>query len=244
MESEEFELMAAAEDHMWWFRGLHAWLIDRILAIRFPAGATLLDCGSGTGGFAKRLLAQIPHAEVTGVDIDGTAVQIYAEKTRRPVVRGSVNELAFSPDQFDLIVSSDVLCHRAVNETAAISELRRCLKPGGILLLNLPAYNWMKASHDVHVHTERRYTAGEAARKLRTAGFTIREATYRNSLLFPVMAFWRLTFGRFASKSDVDDFPAWQEMLFGKVIAFENTLARRGIRFPFGGSVYVHAVKD
>lgn len=244
MESEEFELMAAAEDHMWWFRGLHGWLLDRISSLRLATPAAVLDCGAGTGGFTRKLARRHPDYHIVALDVDERAVRFFRERNAQPLVRGSVNSLPFPNAGFDLIVGADLLYHRAVSEQIAIAEIHRCLKPGGSVLLNLPAYGWMRSTHDVRVHTARRYTAASAAHAMNAGGFRIRESTYRNSLLFPIMALWRLTFGRVSKDSDVNDFPAWQETLFGLVIGFENRLARAGVRFPFGGSVYVHAVKD
>lgn len=244
MQSEEYEMMAAAESGMWWYRGLHAWMIDRIRELGTnPGTLTVLDSGAGTGGFAQQCETHFPGIELFAVDIDAVAIDYFSNKSRRPVVRGSVNELSFAGNAFDLIVASDLLYHNAVDETKAIGELQRCLKPGGTVMLNLPAYNWMRSSHDERVHTARRYTAKRAAKEFSRAGFEIVESTYRNALLFPIMALFRLTLGRFATKSDVADVPAWQNALFGSVMSFENALARRGVRFPFGGSVYVQAIK-
>ncbi len=243
MESEEYDVMAASEDRMWWFRGLHEWMLDRLRELSLSRNALLLDCGAGTGGFAKKVSARFPELDFIALDIDAEAVRYFSRKSEKPIVRGSVNSLPFATNSFAVIVASDVLYHSAVEEPRAISELYRCLTPGGHLLLNLPAYSWMKSSHDERVHTARRYTAKRAAETLRSGGFQIREANYRNAFLFPIMALFRLTVGRFTTKSDVGDFPAWQESLFGKIIGFENRLARRGVRFPFGGSVFVRAVK-
>jgi ubiquinone/menaquinone biosynthesis C-methylase UbiE len=243
MESEEYELMAAAEDHMWWFSGLHEWMLDRIQDLSLPAGATVLDCGAGTGGFARKLSSRFPALPVVAVDLDANAIRYFRQKSVHPVVQGSVNDLAFSDDCFDAVVSSDLLYHNAVDERRALRELYRTMRPGAHLLLNLPAYNWMKSTHDEKVHTARRYTARGIAETLTRAGFHVEEAGYRNSLLFPVMALWRLTLGRFSAESDVTEFPAWQEFLFSKAMGVENTLARHRVRFPFGGSVYAHAVK-
>lgn len=243
MESEEYELMAAAEDHMWWFSGLHDWMLDRIQKLSLPAGAKVLDCGAGTGGFARKLGSRFPALRIFAVDLDPNAIRYFRQKSALPVIRGSVNDLAYSDDSFDAVVSSDLLYHSAVDERQALRELYRTLRPGAHLLLNLPAYSWMKSKHDEKVHAARRYTARGIAETLTRAGFSVEEASYRNSLLFPVMAVWRLTLGRFSAGSDVTEFPAWQEFLFSKAIRAENSLARRGLRFPFGGSVYAHAIK-
>lgn len=243
MEKIEYERMAVMEERMWWYRALHSRLIDSILKLDLSDGACLLDAGSGTGGFINNLRKVIPDIELFGLEMDISASRICQGKIRAGVVNGSVNNMPFLSDIFDVIVSSDVLYHRAVDEDAALIEFYRCLKNGGSLLLNLPAYDWMKSGHDVHIHTARRYTANGVKKLLNRTGFEIKKTGYWNSLLFPVMLLWRLTAGRFKDSSDVKAFPERIDRLFYSIAATEHPLADQGIRFPFGGSVYAYAVK-
>lgn len=248
MERVEYHRMAILEDTMWWYRALHAGLIDRL----GPAGATgglaarsrLLDAGCGTGGLLARLKTARPDLIFAGLEFDPEAAAIAAAKTGLPVLAGSVNALPYADGAFDAVVSADVLCHAGVDPAAALAEFRRCLKPGGLLLLNLPAYQWMASAHDRHVHNVRRYTAGQARRLLIGAGFGRVACGYWNSLLFPLMLLHRLTAGRNEAGSDVRPFPAWQESLFTAVTDAERRLARLGLALPFGGSVWVEARKS
>jgi SAM-dependent methyltransferase len=248
MERAEYHRMATLEDTMWWYRALHAGLIGRL----GPAGATgglaagsrLLDAGCGTGGFLARLKAARPDLVLAGLEFDPEAAAIAAAKTGLPVQAGSVNALPYANGAFDAVVSADVLCHAGVDPGAALAEFRRCLKPGGLLLLNLPAYQWMASAHDRHVHNVRRYTAGQACRLLIGAGFGRVACGYWNSLLFPLMLLHRLVAGRDEAGSDVRPFPAWQESLFTAVTDAERRLARLGLALPFGGSVWVEARKS
>jgi SAM-dependent methyltransferase len=248
MERVEYHRMAALEDTMWWYRALHAGLIDRL----GPAGAAgglrpggrLLDAGCGTGGFLARLKSARPDLDLAGLEFDAEAAAIAAAKTGLPVEAGSVNALPYPAESFDAVVSADVLCHGGVDQDAALAEFRRCLRPGGLLLLNLPAYQWMASAHDRHVHNVRRYTAGQACRLLAGAGFAPVVCGYWNSLLFPLMLLHRLTAGRDEAGSDVRPFPAWQESLFTAITTAERRLARLGLRLPFGGSVWVEARKS
>ena len=84
-----------------------------------------------------------------------------------------------------------MLCHRHVDPTASLNEAMRCLVPGGIIVLNLPAYQWLYSAHDVEVHTARRFTLQGARRMLEDAGFTEVYATYWNTFLFPLMVLQR-----------------------------------------------------
>ena len=156
---------------------------------------------------------------------------------------GTVNALPFDALVFDAVVSADVLDQAGVGEIAALAEFRRCLKPGGHLLLNVPAFEWLRSRHDEHVRSARRYTAGGLRRTVEGAGFRIRGVGYWNSLLFPIMVAYRMTLGRTRDHSDVQSFPPWQDRLFHGVTAFERRIAARGVRAPFGGSVWLSAVK-
>ena len=246
MERVEYHRMAVLEATMWWYRALHAHLLGRLA---LPPGACLLDAGCGTGGLLARLAALRPDLDLQGLEYDAEAAALARAKLppgRDPdkLQVGSVNTMPYGSGQFDAIVSADVLCHAAVDEAAALTEFHRCLRPGGILLLNLPAYQWMASAHDVHVHNKRRYTFGLARNRVAAAGFMAITGGYWNSLLFPLMLLHRLTVGKSGGEgSDVKPFPAWQDRLFYTVTAVERQLADIGLRLPFGGSVWIKAKK-
>ena len=228
---------------MWWYRALHAGLIARLGRAALPAGATILDAGCGTGGLLARLAAARPDLALAGLEFDAEAAEVAQAKTRLPITTGSVNAMPYRTGSFAGIVSADVLCHAGVDEAAALSEFHRCLRPGGLLLLNLPAYQWMTSAHDVHVHNARRYTAGQAHRMVAAAGFTAIATGYWNSLLFPLMLVHRLLPGKEQGGSDVRPFPAWQNQLFFSVTTVERRLFGPARGLPFGGSVWVWASK-
>jgi ubiquinone/menaquinone biosynthesis C-methylase UbiE len=234
--------MAAYEDTMWWYRALHERLIALVGRLELAAGGRVLDAGCGTGGLLRRLAEEQPTLEYVGLEYDPTAAEIAREKSGVQVRVGSVNAMPFPDEDFQAVVSADVLCHESVDEDAALAELHRCLAGGGSLLLNLPAYEWMKSSHDERVHTARRYTKMRARRAIERAGFRTAAAGYWNSLLLPVMLVHRLT-SRHGGASDVRAFPGWQERLFYGTTALERRLTRLGLRLPFGGSVWIWAVK-
>jgi len=135
--------MHALEDNHWWFRGRRAviWaLVDRV---DLPTKVRLLDAGCGTG----RALGT-----ATGVDPSPGAVAFCHERGLDDVHRAGLESLPFSPDQFDLVLASDVLEH-VPDDVGALSELRRVVSAGGILLMTVPAYQWMWTEHDVNCTT-------------------------------------------------------------------------------------------
>jgi len=228
---------------MWWFRALHARLLDYFGPDRLPPGQPVLDAGCGTGGLLARLVAARPDLVLAGLEYDAEAAAIARQKTGLPVTTGSVLAMPFPAGAFAAIVSADVLCHAGVDQTQALAEFHRCLQPGGQLILNLPAYQWMASAHDAHVQNTHRYTAGEAQRVVVAAGFVPVAAGYWNCLLFPLMLLHRLVAGRNGAASDVQAFPPWQDRLFFAATAAEHWLARAGLPMPFGGSVWVWARK-
>ena len=86
-----------------------------------------------------------------------------------------------------MVTSFDVLYHLNVDDDrAALDEIHRVLRPGGIALIRLPAFDWIRGAHDEVVHTRHRYTRDELSGKLEDAGFRLEHATYANFLLFPM----------------------------------------------------------
>jgi SAM-dependent methyltransferase len=178
-----------------------------------------------------------------GLDADELACRRARAKSARPVCRGSVNALPFLDAAFATIFSADVLCHRDVDERQALLQFYRCLAPGGILVLNLPAYRWMLSRHDAAVSNVRRYTRGSAARLLRNAGFRVRYTTYWNMLLFPLMVVTRKLLPSPGVVSDVKPYAFPVEVLGRAATTLERGLLKAGLRLPFGGSLIAIAGK-
>ena len=198
---------------MWWYRALHDRFVDRLRYLRLEPGAKILDAGCGTGGLLLRLTHDLPELDYAGLDYDAAAVKMTEDKTGATVHCGTVNALPFPADHFEAILSADVLCHAQVDEAVAMAELLRCLRPGRSLLLNLPAYNWMKSSHDRHVHNVRRYTTASVRRiaerhRLPNRG---RSATGTVCCFHCLLLVPALRLGRRGTQSDVRPFPLWQD---------------------------------
>jgi SAM-dependent methyltransferase len=231
---------------MWWFAALHEnlLLLDRLVTGPSAARTPLLDAGCGTGGLLARLAAAYPARTVIGLDADSAACGRATAKSARPVCAGSVNALPFADGRFGAIFSADVLCHRGVDERAALAQFHRVLRDGGFLILNLPAYRWMLSRHDAAVDNVRRYTRGGVIRMLDAAGFRLLFASYWNIVLFPIMLLTRklLPAGGRAT-SDVHLYSAPVEALCRAATGLETALLRWGMRLPCGGSVIAVAAK-
>lgn len=242
VEPTEYTLMDEAEEGMWWYRAIHARLAHALADL--PLGARVLDAGCGTGGFLRRLEGTLPGLRRVGLEYDGGAAQRAAAKSGAAVACGDVNRLPFADGSFDAVVSVDVLCHRGVTEALALEEFHRVLAPGGRVILNLPAFEWLRSAHDTRVHNARRYTAPAARRLLAGAGFGGIETRYWNSLLLPLMMAQRKILSRGEdAPSDVAPFPPWLDAALTAVDRAERRLLAAGARFPAGGSVLAVAAR-
>ncbi len=228
---------------MWYYRALHRH-VGRSLAAALPAGdARVLDAGCGTGGLLRRLHALTPRWRLTGLDFSPLACDFARGRVAGEVVQGSVTALPFADAAFDAITSCDVVCQVAAPAQAA-AEFHRCLRPGGTVVLTMPAYQWLYSYHDRETGNLRRYTRGEVNGLLRAAGFRITASTYWNTLLFPLAVLRRKVFPPAAPTSDVGLFPAPVEALCHGLMALEHGWLGLGVPLPFGNSVLTVARKS
>lgn len=240
MEIEHFQVMYEMEDTYWWYvgmRGIFLSLIDRHYQER--RNLRILDAGCGTGGNLGHLRR---YGQVTGIDISSEAIRFCRLRDRDDcgLVKSSLTSLPFHDEVFDLVTSFDVLCY-IDDDMLALHELSRVLKPGGRLIVNLPAYGLLHSEHDVAVHVERRYTKSQVAEMMEKAGLTVEKITYANTVLFPFEAAvriarkWRAGSPRRA-KSDLRILPPIINRWLTRVLYLENKLLQK-VNLPFGLSV-------
>ncbi|MBC7227098.1 MAG: class I SAM-dependent methyltransferase [Thermoflexales bacterium] len=239
MNPEEYTIMYQVEDHHWWYRGM-ARITRAVLGrwYRPGSGLRILDAGCGTGGAMASYLRD--YGEVTGFDFAGEALSFCRLRGATRLTRASVVEVPFADESFDLVVSFDVLCERAVrSDPDALREFYRVLVPGGRVLLRLPAYNWLRGRHDVAVHIRHRYTCGEIARQLREAGFQVELLSYANMFLFPGALVKRMAERLLSRQKGPSDLAVNVGPLNGvltAVLSAEAPLVARGL-LPFGLTV-------
>lgn len=233
MEASEYTLMDEAEARMWWYRALHA----RLAAALSGVQGAVLDAGCGTGGLLSALRRERPDLALVGVEA-AEAARRAAEKSGAPVARGSVNALPFADATFAAVTCADVLCHAAVEPDVALGEMRRVLRPGGRLVLNMPAYAWLLSGHDRRVHNVRRMTARQTGEMLRRNGFGAVRTRYWNGLLLPLMVAQRKVLASGDDASDVALFPPWLDAMLHGVTEIERRLP---FPLPAGGSVLATA---
>ncbi len=104
-----------------------------------PAGSRVLDVGCNTGGFGRRLLAEKPKCRIVGVDLAAHLLPLADAKGYRWTELCSAEHLfLFKDDHFDAVVLSEILEH-ADDPAACVREATRVLKPGGLLLGDVPS---------------------------------------------------------------------------------------------------------
>lgn len=240
MEPSEYHTIYTVEDRHWWYTGMRRItlaLLDGVYGGR--ADLDILDAGSGTGA-AMGYLARF--GRVTGIDYSPLALDFCRARAHSRLAQASVSALPFAPASFDLVTSFDVLYHRAVGDPGdALRDFRRVLRPGGRVLLRLPAYDWLRGRHDMVIHTARRFTAAGLSNSLCEAGFTVERLTYANTLLFLPAVAKRLLepllpAPQQSGHSDVAPNPAWLDAALSAVLGTEAAWLRRH-DLPFGLSV-------
>jgi SAM-dependent methyltransferase len=235
MERHVFDRMAELDATHWWFtarRHILAALIDRV--VRPPKSARILELGCGTG-HNLAMLEQFGRVEASELDKDARALS--SKRLGRPVESAALPDLSVFPTQsFDLIALLDVLEHVS-DDNAALVAIRERLKPGGKLLVTVPANKWMWSAHDVAHHHHRRYRKGELADLARRTGFSIELISPFNTILFPLIAAVRLV-GRITGKAEADDSmpPAPVNAVLEALFGLERGLIGR-VPLPFGVSL-------
>lgn len=240
MVPEEYERMAALEETMWWYQGLHS-NVRNALRRHAPSVHDLLDAGCGTGGTLKMIGEAFPQARLHGIDLSAQACAHTRRKTGASVEVGSVEDLPYPQDSFDALVSCDVLGY-PIDVDRTVAGFHRVLRPGGIGVINLAAYGWMLSYHDRAVGQVRRFSRAEGVALMRRHGLQPLFASYWNTLLFPLMVLKRKLLPAPAA-SDVAPVTPVVNTLFKGCVAIESALMDRGVRLPFGGSVLIIAQK-
>jgi len=245
MRDTEYATMHDQEMVHWWFRGrrvLLRELVDRHLRWREGSTLRLLDLGCGTGGNSA---TYTEFGSVVGVEPDASALRFAQTRlgTNQPggslvYCRAVGTCLPLAHESFDAVIASDVLEHIA-DDRAAVAEVVRVLRPGGVFVFSVPAHPWLWSTHDEALWHQRRYRRAELKKLIIEGGLELRWLTYWNALLFPVVAAHRV-FDRWR-RTDIPASDATlpsavvNRVLFGILVAEAAVL--RLVRLPMGVSL-------
>jgi SAM-dependent methyltransferase len=235
MERVVYDRMAELDSQHWWYRARREILSDLITReTKLPADARILEIGCGTGHNIPMLQR---FGRVDAIEIDGAARAIASRRLGHAVSDAPLPDLPGITDrQYDLVAILDVLEH-VEGDREALRSIARKLKPGGRILITVPAFPWMWSAHDVVNHHHRRYTKKALKAVIGEAGLKLDFMSYFNSLLFPLAAAARLA-GRITGKEDSDDAlpPKPVNKLFETLFGLERHAIGR-IPFPPGVSI-------
>lgn len=240
--------MYEVEEFHWWYVALHELIISAVRSKRGESGELrILDAGCGTGRLCQLLEG---YGSVTGCDMSPEALELCRKRGLKGLFQADLNSVSLRSSYYDVITSIDTLYHLAIrDELDVLKKFHDALKPGGVLILNLVAHEFLRSTHDIAVHTRRRYTRKEVVDLLETSGFRVIVSSYRIGFLFLPIATLRfikkaLNFSRDPQTvpSDVTaPNPALNRLLLWAARQ-ENRLVLKS-SVPFGTSVFAIAEK-
>lgn len=225
-------------DDYWWYAA-RADLLEAALA-PFALGARRgLDLGSADSPSAGWFRRVVPEAACLDIDRRGLTA---AEGG----VCGSALDLPFDDGVFDVVSAFDVIEH-CEPEDRALAEVHRVIRPGGVLLMSVPAYQWAWSDFDVANGHHRRYTRGRAAEAAQAAGFEVLRVSHGFTATFPLFAAERavrkLRGARADGAHDIVDVPQVSRPVHHALMALCRVDERllRHVDLPFGSSVFLAA---
>ena len=243
-----FEFLFEMEQKHFWHVGRKEILLD-VLTRNIPhlAESRMLEIGCGNGSV-------LAYLKQNGVDIEGGDIfpegLEFCKQRAGSVSLYHIDVLALPfVNSFDIIGLFDVLEH-IDNDDKALLEINQALKPGGNLILTVPAYKFLWSYFDVHSHHKRRYSKGELATKLEQNGFVTKKVSFFMFSLFPLLAAIRLIGNIFHGGKNGQDVrpslevrtvPVVNEVFLG-LLQLERLLIRY-LSLPFGTSLLVLAEK-
>jgi SAM-dependent methyltransferase len=238
-----YDILYDVEGRHWWYvarRRILEKVLGSVIASGVPKGI-LYDLGCGVGANLPVLKR---FGETVGVDASSQAVAYCRQKGHENVVLGDLDALRDLPEESgSIVLLADVIEHLD-DESACLSAAWRLLKPGGALIVTVPAFEFLWSPMDDLVHHRRRYRE-ETLQRVLAALFEVEYTTYFNTLLFaPVMVgHW---FERILGRNGADGGsvpPAPINRLLRGVFSLEASVLGRA-RLPFGVSLLAIARKD
>lgn len=230
--------MAAREERHFWYRALHAKVAEALREADLGPNPLVIDVGCGTGGMGRALSAALPGCRRVGLDYSARALELARGSGFLGLAAADANALPLRDACADAAVCLDVLSCRGVDPSLALSEIRRCLKPGGIAVLNVPAFPALRGRHDAAADVHRRLLRGELRRLLMEAGLDPVNVRYWNTALAAGMLVWRAVSRLIPGNpvSDVGLTPLALDACLAAFLEAEWALTR-AVPIPFGASL-------
>jgi SAM-dependent methyltransferase len=236
MDKRELNLLLELDDCHWWYRGRRQVIRVELDRLPLPPRGRVLDAGCGSG----RMLVELQrYGDVCGIELDEDAAEMARGRRRGEVRTGRLEELPWPPELFDLITCLDVIEHTP-DDRATLRELRRVCKPGGWLLVTVPAYQALWSQHDEANHHYRRYNRAMLRAAAVDAGWIVSRMTSFNSLLLAPAAAVRLVRRRRRNSHHLSDLtigPPWLNSVLERPLRAEARWLASGHTLPLGLSL-------
>lgn len=245
--NKDFEkLYHEVEAAHWWFVARRALVKNLVCRTAPDRQSAILEIGC-SGGPLMEQLHDAGYRKLTGIDLSPEAIALCRERNLGDVRVMDAQQPDFPPASFDVITASDVLEHLA-DARRAVTAWHGLLRPGGTMVVFVPAFQCLWSGHDDVNHHFHRYRAGELASLLRGAGFEIRRQGYWNFFLFLPVALVRLVKRLVpgtakAPKGDIQPVASILNSFLAGLLGVENRLILAGLNFPWGISAMVVARK-
>jgi SAM-dependent methyltransferase len=237
MEDAYERVTLAVEEAHWWYRGRRRVLRVALDSLDLPRDARLLDAGCGSG---RNMVELRDFGAVSGLEPSAQSAAAAEARAIGPVAAAPIEAMPFGDASFDAATSLDVIEH-IDDDRAALRELRRVVRPGGFLVLTVPAYQWLWSDHDERNQHRRRYSRSTLVSAARNAGWSPVWTSYFNALLLPVAVAARLVErvrrpapGR---PSEFERTGGVLNPLLEQPFRLEAALLRAGVRLPAGLSL-------
>lgn len=235
MQKKLITQMYRQERYYWWHRAKRT-LVHRMISRFFPSKKLQsMDIGCGTGLLLEELAR---YGSSWGVDISAQSLSFCKKRGLKNLKQGELGnkQLPFKSNTFDVITALDVIEH-IDDDVGALREIRRMLNKNGILIVTVPAYQFLFSYWDRMLGHKRRYTKHMLIDHAKTAGFTLQTASYFHSYLIPITIVVRIIKTITRSKSsDFVELPKPINALFFSLSQIEQSLLST-MSIPFGLSV-------
>ncbi len=176
-----YDVENTVESFHWWFVVRRKLLQSILSSIHVPADCLTLDIGCGAGSNLKLLLSA--GVKAIGLDRSIYVLSLLSKKLPVLLLNGDLNKLPVRSNSIGLIIAMDILEHLD-NDANGITEFYRTLNNGGMLIVTVPAFEFLRGIQDIATGHKRRYLRREITNKLREGGFEILKASYFNFFLF------------------------------------------------------------
>lgn len=241
MKKAEYTRMAEREQNYWWHLGRYE-IIEEYMALalkRYKKNqgkkVEILNIGAGTGGTIPVLES---FGDVLNADVSEDAIE-YLKQRGYKADKVGTGKLPYKARSFDIVAAFDVLEH-IDDDVAALKDWTRVLKPGGKIVLTVPAYGWLWTDHDVSLQHFRRHTRKTVTEKAQKAGLEVEKTSYAVVFSLPLVVGFRYLNKVLKRKTTEEtsyvDVPKWVNSTFTKMLELEAK-GHRVVTYPAGTSV-------